>query len=151
MKKLLIITVLFVLGFVSSCKKDEVAVVTKTKKELLTAKTWVVSTVSALGGDGNVYKRGNKPADNLYDLDKVSLTFKADGSLTGVDNNGKAVTSAKWSFSTDESKLIISNTGIVGLDGELTIVQLTETVLEIKGKVTVQGITADGTIKAIPQ
>lgn len=150
MKNLLIITVLFVVGFLSSCKKDEV-VATKTRKELLTAKTWIVSTVSALGGDGNVYKRGNKPADNLYDLDKVSLTFKTDGSLTGVDNNGKAVTAAKWSLSTDESKLTISNTGIVGLDGELTIVQLTDTVLEIKGKVTVQGITADGTIKAIPQ
>lgn len=151
MKNLLIVAILFVIGFVSSCKKDEATTPAKSRKEYLTAKTWIVSTVSALGGDGNIYKRGNKPADNLYDLDKVSLTFKSDGTLTGIDNNGKAVSGAKWSLSADETKLTISNTGIIGLDGELTVLQITDTVLEIKGKVTVQGIMADGTIKAVPQ
>jgi hypothetical protein len=147
MKNLLIIAVLFL--FVSSCKKDEV-VVAKTKKELLTAKTWIPSEAAASGV--SVYKKENKPADNIYDLSKVSLSFKTDGSLTGVDNNGKTITGAKWSFSTDESMLSISNTGIAGLDGSLPIIQLLESVLEVKGKVTVPTFgTVDANIKMIPQ
>jgi hypothetical protein len=150
MKNLLIVSVIFVLGFVSSCKKDEVVVVTKTKKELLTAKTWIPSEATASGI--SVYKKENKPADNVYDLSKVSLTFKTDGSLSGVDNNGKTITGAKWAFSTDESMLIISNTGIVGLDGSLPIIQLLESILEVKGKVTVPTFgTVDANIKMIPQ
>jgi hypothetical protein len=151
MKNLLIITILLVFGFVSSCKKDEVATPAKTKKEIISSKTWIISDVSALNGAVPIYKRGNSPANNQYDLDKVSLTFKTDGTLTGTDNNGNAVSAAKWALSTDETKLTISGTGIVGLDGELTVIQITETVLEVKGKATVQGITADANIKAIPK
>jgi hypothetical protein len=152
MKNLLIITVLFVLGFVSSCKKDETTTPTKTKKEIITAKTWIVGEV--ISSNISVYKRENKPADNLYDLSKVVLKFNVDGSLTGVDNNGKAVPSAKWSLSTDESKITISNTGINGLDGDLPIVQVTDPIFEVKGKVTLTtpiAGTFDGNIKLVPQ
>ena len=152
MKNLLIITTLFVLGFVSSCKKDETITPAKSKKEIISSKTWVVGEVTSSGI--SAYKRENKPADNLYDLSKVVLKFNADGSLTGVDNNGKAVSSAKWSLSTDESKITITNTGINGLDGDLPIVQVTDPIFEVKGKVTLTtpiAGTYDGNIKLVPQ
>jgi hypothetical protein len=152
MKNLLIITSLFILGFVCSCKKDETTTPTKPKKEIISSKTWIVGDVTSSGV--SVYKKENKPADNIYDLSKVVLKFNADGSLTGVDNNGKAVPSAKWILATDESKITISNTGINGLDGDLPIVQVTETVFEVKGKVTLTtpiAGTFDGNIKLVPQ
>ena len=152
MKNLFVITFLFVFGFVSSCKKDETTTPTKSKKETITAKTWIVGEVTSSGVA--VYKKENKPADNIYDLSKVILKFNADGSLTGFDNNGKAVPSAKWVLSSDESKITISNTGINGLDGDLPIVQVTDTAFEVKGKVTLTtpiAGTFDGNIKMVPQ
>ena len=152
MKHLLVATALFVFAIVSSCKKDEATTPAKPKKEIISSKTWVVGEVTSSGI--TAYKRENKPADNLYDLSKVVLKFNTDGSLTGVDNNGKAVPSAKWSLSTDESKITITNTGINGLDGDLPIVQVTDPVFEVKGKVTLTTPVAgtfDGNIKLVPQ
>ena len=152
MKNLTIITMLFVLGFVSSCKKDEATTPAKTKKELLTAKIWIASEASAFGQPA--YKRGNKPADQLVDLDKVSLKFNSDGTVTGVDNNGKTLSGAKWTLSADETKLTISNSGVIGLDGDLPIVQLQENILEVKGKVIIPqlGTTPiEANVKLIPQ
>ena len=152
MKNLLIVIVLFILGFVSSCKKDEATTPTKSKKEIISSKIWVVGEVTSSGL--TAYKREIKPADNLYDLSKVVFKFNPDGSLTGFDNNGKAVQSAKWSLSSDNSKITILNTGINGLDGDLPIVQVTETVFEVKGKVTLTTPivgTFDGNIKLVPQ
>jgi hypothetical protein len=147
MKKLLIITVLFTLGFMSSCKKDEVVL---PKKDLLTAKTWIIDEVLAFN-TAKAYKRGGDPKENVYDLTKVVFNFKSDGTLSGVDNNGKAVTGAKWAFSTDEAKLTVSGTGVVGFDGELTLVSLSATNFEIKAKVPYQGTTVDANVKMLPQ
>ena len=152
MKNLSIILSLTMLLFVVSCKKDEATTPAKSKKEIITAKTWIVGDVTSSGV--SVYKKENKPADNIYDLSKVSLKFNSDGSLTGFDNNGKAVPNAKWVLATDESKITISNTGINGLDGDLPIVQVTDAVFEVKGKVTLTtpiAGTFDGNIKMVPQ
>ena len=152
MKNLLIITILFVSGFVSSCKKDEATTPTKSKKEIISSKTWVVGEVTSSGI--TAYKRETKPADNLYDLSKVVLKFNSDGSLSGIDNNGKPLPSAKWNLSSDDSKINISNTGIIGLDGDLPIVQVTETLFEVRGKIiltTPIAGTFDGNIKLVPQ
>ena len=154
MKNLLVITTLFLLGFVSSCKKDETATPAKSKREIISSKTWVVGEVTSPTFGITAYKKDNKPSDNLYDLSKVILKFNADGSVTGVDNNGKAFSGAKWSLSTDESKVTITNTGINGLDGDLPIVQVTDPIFEVKGKVTLTtpiAGTYDGNIKLVPQ
>jgi hypothetical protein len=150
MKNLSILITLVVLTFVSSCKKDEATTPTKSKTDIITAKVWIPNQVVALGAL-IAYQRGGKASDNLFDLDKVSLSFKADGSLSGVDNTGKTLSGAKWSFSTDETKIIISGTGIVGFDGEALIIQLTETNFDVKGKATVQGQSVDATLKLTPQ
>ena len=152
MKNRLAIITLLVLGFVSSCKKDEATTPTKSKKDIISSKIWVVGEVTSSGL--TAYKREIKPADNLYDLSKVVLKFNADGSLTGTDNNGKAVSGAKWSLSSDDSKITISNAGINGFDGDLPIIQVTETVFEVKGKVILTTPivgTFDGNIKLVPQ
>lgn len=152
MKSLLFVIPLVVLIAVSSCKKDNNTTPAKSKKEIIASKTWIVGEVTSSGV--SVFKKENKPADNIYDLSKVILKFNSDGSLTGFDNNGKAVPNAKWALSSDESKVTISNTGINGLDGDLPIVQVTEAVFEVKGKVTLTtpiAGTFDGNIKMIPQ
>ena len=150
MKNLLIITLLLVLGFVSSCKKDDSATPAKSKKDIIASKTWIASEAVILGAIV-VYKRGNKPADNLLDLDKVSLKFNADGTLTGADNTGKALSGAKWTISSDETKINITGVGVVGIDGEKTIVQATETNFDLSGNVPYNGQNANATIKAVPQ
>ena len=149
MKKLLIIATLFFLGF-TSCKKDETTTPAKTKKEIISSKTWIANEAVVLGAIV-AYKRGNKPAENLLDLDKVSLKFNADGTLTGLDNTGKALTGAKWTLSTDETKLTISGVGVIGIDGEKTVVQATETNFDLSGLVPYNGQEVSATIKAVPQ
>ncbi len=152
MKNLSIVLSLIMLIFAASCKKDDIATPTKSKKEIITSKTWIVGEVTSSGV--TAYRKETKPADNIYDLSKVSLRFNIDGSLTGFDNNGKAVPSAKWVLYSDESKITISNTGINGLDGDLPIVQVTDAVFEVKGKVTLTtpiAGTFDGNIKLVPQ
>ena len=150
MKNLLIITVLFLFGFLSSCKKDETATPAKSKKDIISSKTWIGNEAVVLGAV-IVYKRGNKPADNLLDLDKVALKFNSDGTLTGVDNTGKALSGAKWTISTDETKITISGVGVVGIDGEKTIIQATEANLDLNGIVPYNGQNVSATIKAVPQ
>jgi hypothetical protein len=150
MKNLSMILGLVLLGFFSSCKKDETTTPAKTKTQLIAAKVWIPNQAIALSSI-TVYQRGAAAANNLFDLDKVVLTFKADGTISGTDNTGKALSGAKWSLSTDETKIIISGSGITGLDGEALIIQLTDTNFEVKGKGTYQGITGDVNLKMIPQ
>jgi hypothetical protein len=151
MKNLSIILSLTMLLFVSSCKKDETTTPTKAKKDILVSKTWLLADVTALGAV-SVYNKDKKPSsDNLFDLSKVRLVFKSDGTMTGIDNNGKAISGGKWTLSTDETKLNIANTGITGVDGDQTVIQITETNLDVKGKVPYAGTIVDATIKAIPE
>ena len=151
MKNLSIIFSLVVLFFVASCKKDETTTPAKAKKDILVSKTWLLADVTALGAV-SVYNKDKKPSsDNLFDLSKVRLNFKTDGSMTGIDNSGKAIAGGKWTLSADETKLTIANTGIPGVDGDQTVIQITETNLDVKGKVPYAGTTVDATIKAIPE
>jgi hypothetical protein len=151
MKNLSIIFSLVLLIFVSSCKKDE-ATPSVPKKDILTAKPWVVGEAVAAGS--TLYTKGGSDLTNLG-LAKVSLSFKSDGSITGVDNTGKALpTTAKWALSSDETKLNIVNTGVPGLDGDLTVVQIIATNLEVKGKIIIPLISttipSDVTLKLVP-
>ena len=151
MKNLSIIFSLAVLIFVSSCKKDD-ATPARPKKDIIASKTWVVGEAVASGI--TVYTKGGTDVANLG-LAKVFLNFKADGSITGSDNSGKAIpTSAKWTLSSDETKLNLVNTGIIGLDGDLVIIQLTETSMELKGKIVIPQLgtaLSDVNLKLVPQ
>jgi hypothetical protein len=148
MKNFSIILALAIFGLITSCKKDETATPSKTKTQLITAKVWTPNQVIA-SGSTTVYQRGATPTAIWFDLDKVSLTFKADGTIAGTDNAGKALTGAKWSLSTDETKITISGSGITGLDGEALIIQLTDTNFEVKGTILYQGVSIVANLKMI--
>jgi hypothetical protein len=152
MKNLLIILSSAILLFVSSCKKDE-ATPAKPKKDIMTSKTWVVGEATAAGI--TAYTKGGTDLLNLG-LAKVTLNFKSDGSMTGTDNTGKALpTVAKWTLSSDETKLNLVNTGVIGLDGDLTVVEIVETNIEVKSKLLISQINpvtpSDVTLKLAPQ
>jgi hypothetical protein len=153
MKNLSIIFSLALLIFVSSCKKDEATTPAKPKKDIMTSKTWVVGEATAAGI--TAYTKGGTDVLNLG-LAKVTLNFKSDGSMTGTDNTGKAIpTTAKWALSSDETKLNLSNTGVIGLDGDLTVVQIIETNIEVKTKLLISQVNpvtpSDVTLKLSPQ
>ena len=151
MKNLSIIFSLAVLIFVSSCKKDD-ATPARPKKDIIASKTWVVGEAVASGI--TVYTKGGTDVANLG-LAKVFLNFKVDGSITGSDNSGKTIpTSAKWTLSSDETKLNLVNTGVTGLDGDLIIIQLTEISIELKGKIVIPQLgtaPSDVNLKLVPQ
>ena len=150
MKNLLIVFSLMTLFFVSSCKKDDTtATPTKPKKDILVSKTWLISEVT--GSGITAFNKTNAVGTNIYELGKVTLVFKADGIVTGTDNNGGAI-SAKWTLSTDETKINITGSGITGVDGEKTIVVLTDTNFNIQGMVTLPVFgTVDAVIKFVPK
>ena len=137
------------LFLVASCKKDDTTTPAKPKKDILISKTWLMN--EALVSGISVYKKGGTSIDPKYNFAKVRLNFKADGTLTGFDNNGTAISKGTWILSADETKLTISNTGIIGVDGDQTVLQITATNFDIKGKVLYQGALVDATVKAIPE
>jgi hypothetical protein len=125
---------LSIILFVSSCKKDEV-VATKTKTELLTATAWIVNEAEAdLLGGVSVFKRTN--TTNTYDLSKVKLKFNADGTATGTDQNGNASNKGTWKLSDNDTKIVIANTNIVGLDGSAIVLKLEDKFFDLKGTLT---------------
>jgi hypothetical protein len=119
----LLLVVLSITLFVSSCKKDEVVVATKTKTELLTAVTWIINEAEAVTlGSVSVYIRSK--ATNSYDASKVKALFKADGTVTATDPNGNSSNKGTWKFSDNETKMVVANTNILGLDGTITILKI---------------------------
>jgi hypothetical protein len=123
MKNIALLLVLSITLFVSSCKKDEVVVATKTKTELLSANTWIVNEAeaTALGGV-SLYSRSK--ATNSYDASKVKALFKADGTVTATDPNGNSSNKGTWKFTENETKMVVANTNILGLDGTVTVLKL---------------------------
>ncbi len=136
--------------FVSSCKKDEPVVATKTKTELLTAVTWVINEAEADAlGSVSVYSRSK--ATNSYDASKVRALFKTDGTMTAIDQNGNNNNKGTWKFSDNETKMIVANTNIIGLDGTVTIVKLETKSFDFKGTAEVKPYgLVKATIQMIP-
>lgn len=147
MKNLSIVFSLVMLMFVASCKKEDTTTPAKPKKDIIVLKTWIISDVT--GSGISAYNRTTEVGKNIYELGKVTLIFKADGTVSGTDNNGTAI-SAKWTLSTDETKINITGSGITGVDGEKTILVLTETNFNIQGMVTLPTYgTVDAVIKFV--
>lgn len=115
-KHLLLLTLCVTL-VVASCKKDEKS--TMTKKEMLSAKSWKLSS-----------SKTNGVADVLSDCDKDDfITMTANGIYTYNPGSNKCDPSetsetGTWALSNDEKSLLI--------DGEsLDIIELTESKLII--------------------
>lgn len=141
----------FLLFSIISCKEDEVAAV-KTKTQILTSTTWQVQSASASGGLAVVYSRDL--ANNGYDLSKVRLTFKADGTASAIDNNGNSSSSGSWKLTNSEGTIELSNISFGGFtSGTLTVIQLTEKNFDFTSKASFPdlGISdIEATIKMTP-
>ncbi|MEA5425018.1 hypothetical protein [Arcicella lustrica] len=135
-----------------SCKEDQVTVTLKTKTENLTSTVWQVQSASASGGLVVVYSRDQ--ANNGYDLSKVRLSFKTNGVVTAIDNNGNTSSNGTWKFTNNEATIEITGVNVAGLSaGSLTVVQLTDKNFDFNSKASFPqlGISdVDATVKMTP-
>jgi Lipocalin-like domain len=123
----------------------------KTKTEILLNYTWQVQEVNATGYlSGQVYLRGRTPEGSQYDVSKVRLTFKSDGTCTAIDNTGNSTTTGNWKLSNSDTKLIISNTNNYLLDGEGDVITVSKTEFTFGGSRTYKNTTVQATVKMTP-
>ncbi len=136
-----------------ACKEDQLGTVTpKTKTENLTSTVWQVQSATASGGLVVVYSRDQ--ANNGYDLSKVRLSFKANGTVTAIDNNGNTSSNGTWKFTTNETIVEITGVNVAGLSsGSLTVIQLTDKNFDFSSKASFPqlGIAeVEATVKMTP-
>lgn len=130
MKTILFTTFMFLsLSLITSCSDDEpTKEKAKTKTELLTAKTWTLTTADFVSSDGTVTAApasfmGNCSKDNTYSFSVAgTFLFKA-----GADNcnSTEANSEGTWSWEETETILAISSK-------DYMLVEVTETSLKIK-------------------
>jgi hypothetical protein len=91
----------------SSCKKDDVPAKESQVKKDLMAHTWQMEKViEYTSGNATVsYQRG--ATDNQEDYSMIRQTFKADGSITYVDQSGEAGTDGTYSLLNNDTKIKI--------------------------------------------
>jgi hypothetical protein len=123
----------------------------KTKTEILLNYTWQVQEVNASGYlSGQVYLRGRTPEGSQYDVSKVRLTFKSDGTCIAIDNTGNSTTKGNWKLSNSDTKLIISNTNNYLLDGEGDVITVSKTEFTFGGSRTYKNTSVQATVKMTP-
>ena len=123
----------------------------KTKTEILLNYTWQVQEVNATGYlSGQVYLRGRTPEGSQYDVSKVRLTFKSDGTCIAIDNTGNSTTTGNWKLSNSDTKLIISNTNNYLLDGEGDVITVSKTEFTFGGSRTYKNTSVQAMVKMTP-
>jgi hypothetical protein len=123
----------------------------KTKTEILLNYTWQVQEVNASGYlSGQVYLRGRTPEGSQYDVSKVRLTFKSDGTCIAIDNTGNSTTTGNWKLANPDTKLIISNTNNYLLDGEGDVITVSKTEFTFGGSRTYKNTSVQATVKMTP-
>lgn len=140
--------VLLIASLSFSCTKTDEPV---TKTAILQSKTWMISTVDATGYlSGRIYERGRTPEGSTYDLSKVRVTFKANGSADAIDNTGNLPTSGKWKLTNSDTKIEVSDTQNYLLDGIGEVNSVLATEFVFSGSRTVKGQTISATVRMIP-
>ncbi len=109
---LLLVPALLTLG---ACKDDSPSGPGSDKKSILTAKPWKTTLFTIEGADAR-------------SLHWETTTFKADGTVTGVQADGDT-DSGTWEFNTDETQLIVKD---LGPGYNWTILELTGSSLKVK-------------------
>lgn len=105
-KSVLVVAVACLIG-ASSCKKDDVPAKESQVKKDLMAHTWQMEKViEYTSGNATVsYQRG--ATDNQEDYSMIRQTFKADGSITYVDQSGEAGTDGTYLLLNNDTKIKI--------------------------------------------
>ena len=136
--------------FFSGCK-DQADFEPKTKTEILLNYTWQIQEVNATGYlNGQVYLRGRTAEGSQYDVSKVRLTFKKDGTCLAIDNTGNSTATGNWKLSNSDTKLIISNTNNYLLDGEGDVLTIAKNEFSFGGSRTYRNTTVQATVKMTP-
>ncbi len=144
------IYILFCSIFLLACQTDS-SLVPKTKTEILLSTTWQIQEVRASGYlNGTVYQRGRTAEGSQYDMSKVRLTFKADGTCLAIDNTGNNSASGKWKLINNDTQLQISETNYFVLDGIGNIVTLEKSDFTFSGTRTYRASYVDATVQMIP-
>ncbi|MHA8066543.1 hypothetical protein V7S76_07655 [Aquirufa sp. ROCK2-A2] len=123
----------------------------KTKTEILVSKVWMIQEVNALGYlEGQVFSRGKTPEGSPYDLSKVRVTFKKDGTAFAIDNTGNSTATGKWKLGTNETEILVSETNNFLLDGTGTVIGISETEFSFQGSRTYKSNAINATVKMVP-
>lgn len=128
MKKALLCLAIASLG---ACKKDSDPVATPSRTDLLTAKSWRLTTVTA-SLNGLPLPASSLPACYLDDSFKFNAdkTVIQDAGATKCSSTDPQTQSGTWSFNNDQSKLTIAVTGSL-LNGDADIKELSSSTLRI--------------------
>ncbi len=133
-----------------SCQPES-GVEPKTRTEILLSTTWMIQEVTASGYlNGTVYQRGRTAEGSQYDMSKVRLTFKADGTCVAIDNTGNNSASGKWKLVNNDSQLQISETNYFVLDGIGDINSILKTEFIFSGSRTYKSTYVNATVHMIP-
>ncbi|MCT4636370.1 MAG: lipocalin family protein [Bacteroidales bacterium] len=142
MKKFVILGTIMIsmLLIFTNCKKDDDD--DKTKKEMITAKSWKYKTITKADG-----------SSMLEDCEKDDkFTFSSGGVYTNDPStvkcdNDDATKTGTWTLSADEKTFTI----VEGNDtNALTVVSVKENELVFKNTITEQGVTIEMTITFTP-
>jgi hypothetical protein len=140
---LLFIVVLF------SCKESVDG--PKTKTQILVSKVWMIQEVNTSGYlEGQVFLRGSTPEGSPYDLSKVRVTFKPDGTAFAIDNTGNSTATGKWKLSSNDLNLLVSETNNFLLDGAGDVLGISETEFSFKGSRNYRSNAINATVRMIP-
>jgi hypothetical protein len=132
-----------------SCK--ETTSTPKTKTEILVSKVWMIQEVNATGYlTGQVFLRGKTPEGSPYDLSKVRVTFKSDGTAFAIDNTGNSTATGKWKLNSNNIDLLVSDTNNFLLDGAGTVIGISESEFSFKGSRTYRSNAIDATVRMVP-
>lgn len=139
----------FALFLFQSCGIDDAT--NLTKSQILASKTWQIQEVTASGYlNGQVYLRGRTAEGSQYDMSKVRLTFKSDGTCFAIDNTGNNSSSGKWKLNDAKTQLTISETNYFVLDGIGSIVNLSSSNFTFSGSRTYRASSIESTVKMVP-
>ncbi len=145
MKKL----ILLCLGIATlgACDKNSEPAPPPTRVDLLTAKSWRLSTATITANGFPIPSSLVIPACNNDDFYKFNAdkTLIQDAGATKCNATDPQTQAGTWTFNGDQSKLTIAIPGNL-LSGEAEVRELTSTTLRIYGTPTLNGIT--GTVDA---
>jgi hypothetical protein len=105
-KSIVVAAAIGMIGF-SSCKKDDVPAKASIVKNNLMAHTWQMEKViEYTSGNSTVsYQRG--AADNQEDYSMIRQTYKADGSITYIDQGGESGTDGIYELLNNDTRIRI--------------------------------------------
>lgn len=144
------IYILLSLSMLFACQTDA-SLEPKTKTEILLSTTWQIQEVTASGYlNGTVYQRGRTAEGSQYDMSKVRLTFKLDGTCLAIDNTGNNSAAGRWKLINNDTQLQIFETNYFVLDGIGNINNLIKSEFNFSGTRTYKSTYIDATVRMVP-